>query len=69
MFLTRLTTRTDYIVEIVLSVLVSTIVFAPSEKPVCWNMGVPVMFPTVGPDTTKPGMYLKLSLYKPGVEA
>ena len=57
--------RADSIPEVVLAVLVSTFVFAPSEKPVCWNMGGPVTFPTVGWESIKPGMYLKLSLYHP----
>ena len=49
--------------EVVLCLLLSKFTFAPSDKPVFWNMSA-VRFPTVGTDP-KPSLPLRVGLYKP----
>lgn len=46
-------------IETVLSVLLRSFRFSPSDKKVYWNMA-PVYYPTVGRDGIKPAMYLKV---------
>ena len=45
--------------ETVLSVLVRSFKFSRSEKEIYWNMA-PAYYPTVGRDSNKPAMYLKV---------
>ncbi|KAI0718774.1 cytochrome P450 [Cerioporus squamosus] len=53
--------------KVVLCLLLSKFTFAPSPKPVFWNLSG-VRFPTVGPNSTKPSLPMNVALYKP-VEA
>ncbi|EPS99479.1 hypothetical protein FOMPIDRAFT_1096252, partial [Fomitopsis schrenkii] len=49
--------------KVVLSVLVSNFTFEFSDKPIEWNIGA-VMYPTVGKESNKPELPLKVGLYK-----
>ncbi|EPT01796.1 hypothetical protein FOMPIDRAFT_1048392 [Fomitopsis schrenkii] len=50
--------------KVVLSILVSNFTFEFSDKPIEWNVGG-VMYPTVGKESNKPELPLKVGLYKP----
>ncbi|OBZ67681.1 hypothetical protein A0H81_12357 [Grifola frondosa] len=45
--------------KVVLSLLLSRFAFSLSDKPIVWNLA-PVRYPTVGKDSTKPEMWLKV---------
>ncbi|EPS92689.1 hypothetical protein FOMPIDRAFT_1137457, partial [Fomitopsis schrenkii] len=49
--------------KVVLSVLVSNFTFELSDKPIEWNVSA-VMYPTVGKESNKPELPLKVGLYK-----
>ncbi|KAH9941860.1 cytochrome P450 [Epithele typhae] len=49
--------------KVVMCLLLAKFTFAPSEKPVAWNLSG-VTFPTVG-DSAKPSLPINISLYKP----
>ena len=50
------------IVEVVLSLLLMKFTFAPSDKPIVWNIAG-IRYPTVG-DATTPSLPMKVGLYK-----
>ncbi|TFY56029.1 hypothetical protein EVJ58_g7886 [Rhodofomes roseus] len=52
--------------KVVLSVLLSKFTFEPSGKPIHWNVGL-VYYPTVGEESNKPELPLKVGLYQPSV--
>ena len=54
--------------EVVLSVLISKFTFRLSDKEIEWNIGS-VMYPTVGKESTKPELPLKVEIYKPETAA
>lgn len=47
--------------EVFLSVLLSSFSFELTEKPIVWNVG-PVMYPTVGEDSDRPELPLRVTL-------
>lgn len=49
--------------EVVLSVLITHFTFESSGKPIEWNIGG-VMYPTVGKESNRPELPLKVALYK-----
>ena len=49
--------------EVVLSVLVSSFTFELPDKPIEWNVAG-VWYPTVGKDSNKPQLPLKVQMYK-----
>ncbi|OBZ67845.1 Docosahexaenoic acid omega-hydroxylase CYP4F3 [Grifola frondosa] len=49
--------------KVVLSLLLSRFTFSLSDKPIVWNLAG-VRYPTVGKDSTKPEMWLKVGLAK-----
>ena len=46
-----------------LAILLSTYSFELSDKPVAWNLS-PVVYPTMGEDSPKPELRLKVKLLK-----
>ena len=52
--------------EIVLSVLLTCFTFNLTDKPIVWNVAA-VRYPTVGYESTKPEMPLKVGIYKGGM--
>ena len=54
--------------EVVLSVLLSKFTFAPSTKPIFWNLSG-VRYPTAGSDSQKPALPMQVALYKPAAAA
>ena len=49
--------------EVVLSVLITHFTFESSGKPIEWNIGG-VMYPTVGKESNRPELPLRVALYK-----
>ena len=50
--------------EVVLSVLLSNFTFSLGDKQIEWNVGA-VMYPTVGKESARPELPLRVGLYKP----
>ncbi len=49
--------------EIVLSVLLKSFRFSPSDKEIVWNLSL-VKYPTVGRESDRPSMPMKVDLLK-----
>ncbi len=49
--------------EVVLSVLLKSFRFSPSNKEIVWNLS-PVKYPTVGRESSRPSMPMKVELLK-----
>ena len=53
---------------VVLCLLLSKFTFAPSTKPITWNLSG-VRYPTAGSDSQKPALPMQVALYKPSAAA
>lgn len=51
--------------EVVLSEMIANFTFAPSEKPVVWNLSG-ISYPTVSAESTKPELWLNVRVVREG---